>query len=559
MATIEQHQEVIQRLNAQVSGTPDYKLLYNYYSEANYLLEDCPEERKLAFSVTKFVKDWCYNLIQMQEDDFYNLYWKAILFEARNKVLDSYLLYLEKNRQKQNRFYEPRRKCFQKIGIIQALQDILDDKLDLLTFSIIPGGGKTTLLKMFHSAICGWYPNDYNLFYSHSGDITRMYYDGMFDILMNEDEYTWREIFPDCKVTSTNAKLEQININNYKPFPNVQCTSIGAKNAGKVRASKFLLCDDLVGNQEEALNRNILDKLWSNAYTVDARQRKVTGCKEIHIATRWSVYDVIGRLQRMYEENDRCKFIAVPDIDPDTGESNFLYDINGFTVEFFHDQEKLMDDVSYRCLYKNDPVEREGLLFPEDSLRRYFNLPDGTPTLITGQCDPKGKGKDFMFMPVVFRYGTDYYVVDAVCNKESDYEQQYEALADMIVRYQVQSVEFESNMGGDRVAEEVNKRVLDKGWICNITDAPTEKNKEARILQCAAWIKQHVIFKDRSLYPPRSGYNTMMKQLTGYTVVGRNKNDDIPDCLSNFALRVTGANKVATVEAIQNPFRRGVW
>lgn len=559
MATIERHQEVVQRLNAQVFGTPDYKLLYNYYSEANYLLEDCPEERELAFSVTKFVKDWCHNLIQVQEDDFYRLYWKSVLFEARNKVLDSYLLYLEKNRQKQNRFYEPRRKCFQKIGIIQALQDILDDKLDLLTFSIIPGGGKTTLLKMFHSAICGWYPNDYNLFYSHSGDITRMYYDGMFDILMNEDEYTWREIFPDCKVTSTNAKLEQININNYKPFPNVQCTSIGAKNAGKVRASKFLLCDDLVGNQEEALNRNILDKLWSNAYTVDARQRKVTDCKEIHIATRWSVYDVIGRLQRMYEGNDRCKFIAVPDIDPETGESNFLYDINGFTVEFFHDQEKLMDDVSYRCLYKNDPVEREGLLFPEDSLRRYFNLPDGTPTLITGQCDPKGKGKDFMFMPVIFRYGTDYYVVDAVCNKESDYEQQYEALADMIVRYQVQSVEFESNMGGDRVAEEVNKRVLDKGWICNITDAPTEKNKEARILQCAAWIKQHVIFKDRSLYPPRSGYNTMMKQLTGYTVVGRNKNDDIPDCLSNFALRVTGANKVATVEAIQNPFRRGVW
>ena len=88
-----------------------------------------------------------------------------------------------------------------------------------------------------------------------------MYYEGMLDILTNSDEYTWREIFPNSSVTATNAKTEQINIDKYKPFKNVQCTSVGAKNAGKVRASKFLLCDDLIGGIEEALNKNTLDKL----------------------------------------------------------------------------------------------------------------------------------------------------------------------------------------------------------------------------------------------------------------------------------------------------------
>lgn len=64
----------------------------------------------------------------------------------------------------------------------------------------------------------------------------------------------------------------------------------------------------------------------------------------------------------------------------------------------------------------------------------------------------------------------------------------------------VQECEFERNAGGDRVAMEVNKRVESVGWICNITDTPTETNKEARIFQCSNWILQHIIFKDASLY-----------------------------------------------------------
>lgn len=58
---------------------------------------------------------------------------------------------------------------------------------------------------------------------------------------------------------------------------------------------------------------------------------------------------------------------------------------------------------------------------------------------------------------------------------------QYENASNALVNNQVQECEFERNAGGDRVAMEVNKRVENKGWICNITDVPTETNKEARI------------------------------------------------------------------------------
>lgn len=485
--------------------------------------------------------------------------YEVLLLEARNKVVDSFFRYIEKKRLPKERFYMPRRKQFIKIGLIDALQGMIDDKYDILCISLPPGTGKTTIEKFFHSAVIGWYSNGYNLFYSHSGDITRMYYDGVYDIVTNVDEYTWNEIFPRLKVTSTNAKLETFNVGKYKPFQSVQCTSVGSKNAGKVRANKFLLVDDMIGGIEEALNPLYLDKLWGK-YAVDARQRKIPDedgnpCKEIHIATRWSVRDVIGRIIQAYEGNKRVKVISVPDIDPVTGESNFDFEFGGYTVKDFEDIQLLMDEISYRCLYKQDPIEREGLLFPEDKIRRYLNLPHGEPEIITSQCDTKGKGTDYFVLPVLQKYGEDYYCVDCVCDNTADYEMQYENSANVLVNNQVQECEFERNAGGDRVGMEVNKRVESKGWICNITDTPTETNKEARIFQCSNWILQHVIFKDPSLYKPNEPYGVMMSLLKQYSVSGRKQLDDVPDVFSNFALRITQGNKVAKVEATVNPFR----
>ena len=490
-------------------------------------------------------------------DDFYDL----ILAEAKNKCVDSYFRYIEKKREPKERFYMPRRKQFLKIGLVDGLQGMLDDKYDMLLISLIPGAGKTSIEKFFLSGVIGWYPKDFNLFYSHSSDITRMFYDGELDIVKNLGEYCWHDIFPNLAVSGENAKMEQFNVGKYKPFPSVQCTSVGSKNAGKVRASKFLLVDDMIGGIEEALNRNILDKLWDK-YAVDARQRKIqdtdgNNCKEIHIATRWSVHDVIGRIQKMYEGNDRVKTIAVPDIDPKTGKSNFDYEYSGFTVEFFEDQQLLMDDVSYRCLYKQEPIEREGLLFPEEKTRRYLNLPHGAPEIITAQCDTKGKGTDYFVLPVLQKYGEDYYCVDCVCDNTADYELQYENASNIIVDNQVQECEFERNAGGDRVALEVNKRVEQKGWICNITDTPTETNKEARIYQCSSWILQHVIFKDSSLYTPKEPYGVMMSLLTRYSVSDKKQLDDVPDVFSNFAIRMTAGTREAKVEAVHNPFRGG--
>ncbi len=414
----------------------------------------------------------------------------------------------------------------------------------------------TTCEKFFNSAVIGWDHRKFNLFFSHSSDITRMYYDGVLDICMNNDEYSWQEIFATLVVNRTNAKMGQFNVGAYKPFPSLQTTSKGAENAGKVRCNGYLLLDDLIGSQQEALNIKLLDKLWTETYSVDAKQRMLDGCKQTIQMTRWSVHDIIGRLQRIYEDSDRVRFIAIPDIDEKTGESNFDYEYMGFTVDFFNDIALTMDDLSYRALYKSQPIEREGLLYHEEDLRRFLSLPEKDPDAILAVCDVKGKGTDYMFLPVMYQYGEDFYLADCVCDDNSDYEIQYTKLTDILFNYKVQSCEFESNAGGDRVALEVQKRITDKKGMCSITTHPTETNKETRIIVNAEWVKKHVVFRDKSLYSPKSDYGVMMNWLFCYSTVGKNVHDDVPDGLANFRLYVSGMQpQLAKVEAAFNPFR----
>jgi predicted phage terminase large subunit-like protein len=489
------------------------------------------------------------------DNDLVNRYFDTLLLEAPH-LFHSYLLYLEKDREESERFYQPKMKQLNKYGLIQAMQDLEDDKYNRLCISMPPGTQKTTLEKFFCSWIIGKHPKDYSLFFSHSNEIAGKFYKGVLDITTDDKEYKWNVIFPNLPLQSTNAQAQEANFGKYKAFSSIQCSSIGAKNAGKVRTNRYLYCDDLIGSIEEALNPIILEKIW-RIYGVDLKQRKLNEqVKEIIIMTRWSTKDIIGHIIELYGNDPKLKIISIPDIDPKTGKSNFDYEYNGMSVEFFNDQALTMDDISYRCLYKQDPIEREGLLYPEDKIMRYKELPKTRIKRITGQCDTKSSGTDFYVFPCLVEfegYEGTYYCTDTICNNSADYEKQYENSANLIVDNEMQDCDFEANQGGDRVANEVRKRVEEKGWLCNISDTATETNKEARIFQCSSWVLQHIVFKDRSLYEPKSDYAEMMSWLLKYSVSGKNLHDDVPDVFSNFALRMKRGNRVKKTVIMSSP------
>lgn len=457
---------------------------------------------------------------------------RKVVFLGGQESFHLYLLAVEWNRDPDKKFYPPRRKQLKQV--VDSLQDLIDDKLDLLTISLPPGVGKTTLAIFFLTWLAGKKPDHPMLTGSHSNSFVRGVYDECLRILDPQGEYLWHEVFPGVSVSNTNAKDCRIDLGKQKRFETLEFTSIGTGNAGLYRASTLLYCDDLVSGIEVALSKERLDKLWQT-YTTDLRQRKIGNvCKELHIATRWSVHDVIGRLEQEYGDSDRARFIVIPALDGED-ESNFDYAYGvGFTTEFYHEQRDIMDDASWRALYMNQPIEREGLLYDRDELRRYFELPKGEPDAIIGICDTKDKGTDYCVLPVAYVYGQDYYIEDCLCDNSLP-EIVDARLVDILLRQKVKMCRFESNSAGGRIAQKVQEEVKSKKGITHITTKFTTANKETKIIVNSAWVKEHCIFKDDSMFKKQSEYGKMLDMLCSYTIAGKNKHDDVPDAFAMLA------------------------
>ena len=457
---------------------------------------------------------------------------KKVLLAGAEHSFHLFLLYLEWNREPEKKFYPPRRKVLKQV--VDALQELEDDKLDLLAISLPPGSGKTTLAIFYLTWLAGKHSDEPMLTGSHSNSFVRGVYDECLRILDPQGEYLWHDVFPTVSVSNTNAKDCRIDLGKRKRFETLEFTSIGTGNAGLYRASRLLYCDDLVSGIEVALSKERLDKLWET-YTTDLRQRKIGDhCKELHIATRWSVHDVIGRLESDYGNSDRAKFIVIPALD-DNDESNFDYAYGvGFNTKFYHEQRAIMEDASWRALYLNQPIEREGLLYNGDELRRYFELPDGEPDAILSVCDTKDRGTDYCGMPIVYKYGDDYYVEQIICDN-SNPEVVETRLVMALLEHKVQMSRFESNSAGGRVAQKVQEEVKAKGGRTKITTKYTTANKETKIIVNSPWVKEHCLFKDDSVIKYDKEYKRAMNFLCSYTMGGKNKHDDIPDVFAQLA------------------------
>lgn len=533
-----------------------YKDLVAVANDDIQRMKDTPHDRGVGISTASdFIKALLFASSQLEkvikETGDLTLYkcHKDTLWTLAPYDFESFLFYMEWERAPEKRFYMPRRKQL-KI-VVTELQNLAEDKLDLLAISLPPGVGKSTLALFFITWLGGKNPDQSILIGSHNSEFIRGSYDETLRLIDPVGEYLYMDVFPRAFVVNTNAKNCRIDINRPKRFETFEFTTIGSGNAGLYRAQQLLYCDDLVSGIDVAMSKDRLDSVWRE-YSADLRQRKQGRCKELHIATRWSVHDVIGRLERLAGLDPRSRFLTVPALDKD-GKSNFDYPYNlGFSTAMFEEQKRLLDDATWRAVYMNEPIEREGQLYSVEELRRYSDLPDLEPDAVLSLGDLKDSGDDYCVLPVLYQYGEDFYVYDCVCDNGKP-EVVDAKLINCLQRNNVQMAQFESNNIGRRVAEKIQAELRSRGSRCHITTKFSKSNKETRIIVNSPFVKEHFLFLTDSSEHMTPEYRKMLDMLVTYTMYGRNKHDDVPDAFAMASEYVQNFTR-RKVEVFKRPF-----
>jgi predicted phage terminase large subunit-like protein len=464
--------------------------------------------------------------------EFDDLMFRSLLFGAQH-FFDDYLQAVEYGKPLDKKFYQPRRHYLRRY--VDAYQEILDGKLDFLSISMPKRAGKSQLGINFTNMLSGKYPDRATLMEGTGDDLVKSFYLGCLEYLTLPSDYHFYDIFPESKLVQTNADTKIINLLHKSRFPTVMCRSIDARQVGLSEATNLLYLDDCVEGREEAKNRQRLDDKWE-VISGDIIGRAIEGTPIVICGTRYSLYDPIGHLQEeMQKQGKRCKIIETPALDLVTDESNFEYMREGrkvFTTQYFRDQREMLSEEQFESEFQQKPFEAKGILFPEKSLNRYFELPiDRDPDSIIAVCDTADTGDDFCAMPIAAVYGSEVYIVDVVFDDSAPKVTKPEC-AKALIDNKVVASTFESNNAGKYFARDVQQILTDRKYVCNIRTKQTISNKQTRIEFASDNILKKFYFKDPSLYAMNSQYAAFLKQVTTYTRSGKVPHDDAPDSLA---------------------------
>lgn len=530
----------LESMRRTIPMNPNIKVLNNMFEQVRHI-----DDVKDLLENTAFIKKYALRGMsdakkkQDERFEYKELFDKCLLLEAPH-LFESYLVYMEKNRHPSKKFYMPRRKTL-KI-LVQDYQDVADGVIDFLGISMPPRTGKSTLGIFYMTWQMGRFPDRANIMSGHSSPLTQGFYDEAIS-LIEGSEYTYGEIFPNTSI-HTSAKYTTIDLNKSRRFSTLTCRAIGATLTGATEAGNCLYTDDLVEDLEEAINPERMQAKF-DAYSNQLKDRMTDGAHQVMVGTRWSEDDPLGRLRDIYEDDPRYRFRVVPALIYDeNGEphSNFAYDVNGFSTEYYLDMKKTIDDNTFMAKYQGEPYSRHGLLFEKEQFDWYdgreFDLEkiDGTYSV----TDIAWGGGDDLVTLIAIEKDDNIYIHDVyISNKDKDVTRPN--VTNLLATYRPTIAQFEANNGGheykDRVDEELNKRGLRLNTRAKTTSSA--KSKLSRIIQYSPEVRTYILRSD-----PKRGsmYDYMLMMLFRFTQSGKNKHDDVPDAFAMLAEMLSQRN-----------------
>lgn len=532
------------------SDLNSYKALRDLLDMAKVIAdEEGDNDLGYALKLTDFIKRKVPTLpmsVGMNE-----LYWEALKFEAPH-IFESFMLYMEKNRPAQERFYQPRINPLQQVA--QAIQDLADDKLDEIFINQPPRTGKTQIVKF---AYVWWGSRNTelsNLYSAFSDKITKAFYNGCLE-LITDPTYTYKEIFPDNKIVATNGDDETIDMNRKKTYPTFTCRSIYGTLNGSCDCNGLGIADDLFSGIEEALSVDRQETVWGK-FDNNFMPRLKQKAKLINMGTRWALGDCQGRRRTLLEtkeeyQNRRYRIISIPALN-DEGESNFDYPYDvGYNTEYYKQRcasfEENDDMASWYAQYIQDPIERQGALFTSGNMKFFEPKdlpPDREPDRVFMSVDEAFGGGDYVSGPVCLQYDQAFYVIDVVFDKGDKFITR-PLIVDIILKYQVQAARFEETKETADYREWIENELKEKhDYRFNSTGkaTPGTLGKRIRIFDKAPEIRDMYFLKSEFRSKP---YQKFMQNMFSFKMEGKVKHDDAPDSMAQLCMMKVGCgNKV---------------
>ena len=517
--------------------------------------------------------------INNEEFGLLNNYYELIKLESYY-LFESFIMYMEKERNFSKRFYQPRRKTLK--TVVDDLQKLEDENIKFQGVSLPSRTGKSTLCILFLCWVAMKRPNSHNAMGGHSGILAKGFYKELLN-MMTTPEYTYKEMFffwhPEyAKLqfpTDKSADDFTITLGDPDRFATITCRGIDGTWTGAVDVSTdgYLYVDDLVRDRQHSLSPTRMEDTFQE-YLNKMVDRKNDGAKELMVGTLWNVMDPLERIRKQYENDSRYRFRKIPALN-ENDESNFDYEISGFSTQYYHDMRDRLDKAEWEAKFMQRPFVREGLLFPSDELRRFNGiLPDGDFRRV-GVTDIAWGGGDSLSMPIGAEYENgDVYIYDWVFNKGPK-EVTIPLVVGRIIGNEIRQTRFEGNVGGDLYCQYVDEKLQEQNYKCSCTSkkAPNKIEKLSKIIAYSGDIKRKFIFltakkptpeqrdEDARLgvkrYYMSKEYQEAMDELTMFVSVGGNEHDDAADGLTQLEMFLENPNSMAKVKATANPYRGG--
>lgn len=496
-------------------------------------------------------------------------YYDVLKFESYS-TFTSFIRYMERNRPYSKRFYQPREKTLRIVA--NDLQMLEDEPVKFQGISQPSRTGKSTICILFLLWIAMKRPNSHSAMGGHSGILAKGFYKELMN-MMTSEEYTFRELFffwhPEYESkpfpTDKSADEFTITIGDADRFATITCRGIDGTWTGAVDVSKdgYLYVDDLVRDREHSLSPMRMESTYQE-YLNKMVDRMNDGAKQLMVGTLWNVLDPLERIRIKYEANPLYRFRKIPALN-ENDESNFAYEINGFSTEYYRDMREKLDNAEWMAKFQQLPYVREGLLFPSDECRFFDGtIPDET-CKTWAVCDPAFGGADSLSMPIVKDFGKREKKIVAWVHKKGTQAVTVPKVVDAIAKHYVTELHIEQNAGGklltDSIKAEMERRDVRH---CRVIPyyASTKLPKAEKIKGYSDWIKENLQFlmpnsyyegvvDDTLRYKRDEDYQSAMDELHMYTSEGKNAHDDSPDVLSQIA--IIDSKKAVETKIIECP------